>query len=111
MRWVSYTRAVSCRKGEENPPDIISRQNENIEAYMKEHGFTVSKNTATENFLRKHLRVLMNLCRRGCAGILMELLWTPCFTVAGRSTLACCINPLNFERVGTKRPGSVLAMN
>ncbi|MCD7750468.1 MAG: recombinase family protein [Lachnospiraceae bacterium] len=43
MRWVSYTRAVSSRKGEENPPDIISRQNAHIETYMKEHGFKVSR--------------------------------------------------------------------
>ncbi len=50
MRWVSYTRAVSCRKGEENPPDIISRQNKNIEAYMKELGFTVSKKYSDRKF-------------------------------------------------------------
>ncbi|MCC8125904.1 MAG: recombinase family protein [Clostridiales bacterium] len=43
MRWVSYTRAVSSRKDEENPPDIISRQNAHIETYMKEHGFKVSR--------------------------------------------------------------------
>ncbi|MCD8084079.1 MAG: recombinase family protein, partial [Clostridiales bacterium] len=43
MKWVSYTRTVSSRKGEENPSDVIGRQNAHIETYMREHGFSLSK--------------------------------------------------------------------
>lgn len=33
MRWVSYTRSISSRIGEENPANTIAEQNANIEQY------------------------------------------------------------------------------
>lgn len=42
MKWVSYTRTVSCRPEEEIPVDIIAQQNEHIQKYAKEHGWKIS---------------------------------------------------------------------
>lgn len=43
MRWVSYTRAISSRIGEENPANTISEQNTHIEQYLKDKGYSISE--------------------------------------------------------------------
>lgn len=35
MKWVSYTRSISSRIGEENPSNTIAEQNERIARYLK----------------------------------------------------------------------------
>lgn len=35
MKWVSYTRSISSRLGEENPSNTIAEQNERIARYLK----------------------------------------------------------------------------
>lgn len=34
MKWVSYTRSISSRIGEENPSNTIAEQNERIAQYL-----------------------------------------------------------------------------
>ena len=43
MRWVSYTRSISSRIGEENPANTIAEQNANIEQYLKNKGYRISE--------------------------------------------------------------------
>ena len=43
MKWVSYTRAISSRIGEENPSNAIAEQNEHIAQYLKKRGYGVSE--------------------------------------------------------------------
>ena len=38
MKWVSYTRSISSRIGEENPSNTIAEQNERIARYLKKCG-------------------------------------------------------------------------
>lgn len=41
MKWVSYTRSISSRIGEENPSNTIAEQNERIARYLKKCGCSV----------------------------------------------------------------------
>ena len=43
MKWVSYTRSISSRIGEENPSNTIAEQNERIARYLKKRGCSVSE--------------------------------------------------------------------
>lgn len=43
MKWVSYTRSISSRIGEENPSNTIAEQNERIARYLKKCGCSVSE--------------------------------------------------------------------
>lgn len=43
MKWVSYTRSISSRIGEENPSNTIAEQNERIARYLKKLGCSVSE--------------------------------------------------------------------
>ena len=43
MKWVSYTRSISSRIGEENPSNTIAEQNERIARYLKKLGCNVSE--------------------------------------------------------------------
>jgi len=43
MRWVSYTRSISSRIGEDNPANTIAEQNTNIEQYLKSKGYSISE--------------------------------------------------------------------
>ena len=43
MKWVSYTRSISSRIGEENPANTIAEQNANIEQYLKDKGYRISE--------------------------------------------------------------------
>ena len=43
MKWVSYTRSISSRIGEENPSNTIAEQNERIARYLKKRGCNVSE--------------------------------------------------------------------
>ena len=43
MKWVSYTRLISSRIGEENPSNTIAEQNERIARYLKKLGCNVSE--------------------------------------------------------------------
>ena len=43
MKWVSYTRSISSRIGEENPSNTIAEQNERIAQYLKKRGCSVSE--------------------------------------------------------------------
>ena len=43
MKWVSYTRSISSRLGEENPSNTIAEQNERIARYLKKRGCSVSE--------------------------------------------------------------------
>ena len=43
MKWVSYTRSISSRIGEENPSNPIAEQNERIARYLKKCGCSVSE--------------------------------------------------------------------
>ena len=43
MKWVSYTRSISSRIGEENPSNTIAEQNERIVRYLKKLGCNVSE--------------------------------------------------------------------
>ena len=43
MKWVSYTRSISSRIGEENPSNTIAEQNERIAWYLKKLGCNVSE--------------------------------------------------------------------
>ena len=43
MKWVSYTRSISSRIGEENPSNTIAKQNERIARYLKKRGCSVSE--------------------------------------------------------------------
>lgn len=49
MKWVSYTRSISSRIGEENPSNTIAEQNERIARYLKKLGCNVS-----EKYSRSH---------------------------------------------------------
>ena len=43
MKWVSYTRSISSRIGEENPSNTIAEQNERIAQYLKKRGCSISE--------------------------------------------------------------------
>lgn len=43
MKWVSYTRSISSRIGEENSSNTIAEQNERIARYLKKCGCSVSE--------------------------------------------------------------------
>ena len=43
MKWVSYTRSISSRIGEDNPSNTIAEQNERIARYLKKRGCSVSE--------------------------------------------------------------------
>lgn len=43
MKWVSYTRSISSRIGEENPSNTIAEQNERIAQYLKKRGSSISE--------------------------------------------------------------------
>ena len=43
MKWVSYTRAISSRIGEENPSNTIAEQNGRIAQYLKKRGCSISE--------------------------------------------------------------------
>ena len=43
MKWVSYTRSISSRIGEENPSNTIAEQNERIARYLKKRGCSLSE--------------------------------------------------------------------
>ena len=43
MKWVSYTRSISSRIGEENPSNTIAEQNERIARYLKKRGCSISE--------------------------------------------------------------------
>lgn len=43
MKWVSYTRSISSRIGEENPSNTITEQNERIAQYLKKRGCSISE--------------------------------------------------------------------
>ena len=43
MKWVSYTRSISSRIGEENSSNTIAEQNERIARYLKKRGCSVSE--------------------------------------------------------------------
>ncbi|MCC8102179.1 MAG: recombinase family protein [Clostridiales bacterium] len=43
MRWVSYTRAVSCIETDMPPADIINQQNRHIQEFMAAHGWMIEK--------------------------------------------------------------------
>ena len=65
MKWVSYTRSISSRIGEENPSNTIAEQNERIARYLKKLGCNVSENTVTEREQQKPQRALTNWYRMG----------------------------------------------
>lgn len=75
MKWVSYTRSISSRIGEENPSNTIAEQNERIARYLKSLGAAYPKNTVTEREQQKPQRALTNWYRMGWRGNLMQLLW------------------------------------
>ena len=50
MRWVSYTRSISSRIGEENPANTIAEQNANIEQYLKNKGYRISEKYSDRKF-------------------------------------------------------------
>ena len=43
MKWVSYTRSISSRIGEENPSNTIAEQNERIAQDLKKRGCSISE--------------------------------------------------------------------
>lgn len=47
MKWVSYTRSISSRIGEENPSNTIAEQNERIARYalplIDFHGLSIAR--------------------------------------------------------------------
>ena len=43
MKWVSYTRSISSRIGEENPANTIAEQNTRIEQYLKDKGYSIAE--------------------------------------------------------------------
>ena len=65
MRCVSYTRYVSCLKEKDTPPDIISRQNERIEAYCRKRKWTISKKYSDREVNRKAEKAFNNLREDG----------------------------------------------
>ena len=65
MRCVSYTRYVSCLKEKDTPPDIISRQNERIEAYCRKRKWTISKKYSDREVNRKAEKAVNKLREDG----------------------------------------------
>ena len=63
MKWVSYTRSISSRIGEENPTNTIAEQNERIARYLKNVGAACPKNTVTAREQQKPQRALTNWYR------------------------------------------------
>lgn len=63
MRWVSYTRSISSRIGEENPANTIAEQNAYIEQYLKIKGTEYRKSTVTARDRQKQPMVLIEWCR------------------------------------------------
>lgn len=71
MKWVSYTRSISSRIGEENPSNTIAEQNERIARYLKKLGCNVSEKysdrkrtaEATEGFDKLVQDLSMVSCR------------------------------------------------
>lgn len=63
MRWVSYTRSISSRIGEENPANTIAEQNANIEQYLKIKGTEYQKSTVTARDRQKQPMVLIEWCK------------------------------------------------
>ena len=80
MKWVSYTRSISSRIGEENPSNTIAEQNERIARYLKKRGCSVSEKysdrkrtaEATEGFDKL---VQDGMARKFDAVVVDSLLW------------------------------------
>ena len=75
MKWVSYTRSISSRIGEENPSNTIAEQNERIAQYLKSVGAAYPKSIVTAREQQKPQKDLTDWCRMGWLGNLMQLLW------------------------------------
>ena len=56
MKWVSYTRSISSRIGEENPANTIAEQNAN-------KGTEYQKSTVTARGRQKQPMALIGWCR------------------------------------------------
>ena len=56
MKWVSYTRSISSRIGEENPSNTIAEQNERIARYLKKRGCSVYESYA-DGVLRRDVYI------------------------------------------------------